>query len=305
MKKVSVSIVIPNWNGAKLLQKNLPFVVAAGKNAEEIIVVDDGSTDNSVNILTQFPEIKIIKKTLREGFSSTVNVGVSQAKGEIVVLLNTDILPQKDFIKYLTPHFSDPDMFAVGCLDKSIEGESIVSRGRGVSRWENGFYIHSRGEIDRSDTAWVSGGSGAFRRSIWNELGGLDPLFNPFYWEDIDLSYRAIKAGYKILFESKSVVEHYHEEGKIKNVFSKNQIERIAYRNQFIFMWKNITDAKLIFHHIFWTKIRLIQALFSGNLNMIRGFFMALAMIPQINKSRNENRRLWKKTDRDILFVKS
>jgi hypothetical protein len=80
-------------------------------------------------------------------------------------------------------------------MDKSMEGDKVVLRGRGIGRWEKGFYIHKRGEIDKVDTAWVSGGSGAFRRLMWNTLGGMDPIYNPFYWEDIDPEIKANFSG--------------------------------------------------------------------------------------------------------------
>ncbi|MCX6724718.1 MAG: hypothetical protein NTV20_01290, partial [Candidatus Shapirobacteria bacterium] len=95
---------------------------------------------------------------------------------------------------------------------------------------------------------WASGGSGAFRKDIWSELGGLDEIFAPFYWEDTDLSYRAWKRGYQVLWEPKSIVHHQHE-GTIGSSFSKKYIDFISQRNQLIFIWKNITDFKMLFVH--------------------------------------------------------
>ena len=109
----------------------------------------------------------------------------------LYILFNTDVYPDKDFLTPLLSHFKDEKVFAVGCMDKSIEGKDVVLRGRGIGVWKRGFLVHEKGEIEKSDTLWVSGGSGAFRKSIWDKLGGLNELYNPFYWEDIDLSYRA------------------------------------------------------------------------------------------------------------------
>lgn len=278
---MKVSIIIPNRNGAALLQKNLPAVFATRGDAE-VIVVDDESTDNSIEILQkkQFSSVRIVKKDRHEGYASTVNLGVIQAQGDIVVLLNSDVRPERNFIAPLLKHFDDPKVFAVGCMDKSIEEDKVVLRGRGIARWEKGMYVHWRGEVDQIDTAWVSGGSGAFRKSIWEELGGMDPIFNPFYWEDIDLSYRAVKAGYKILFEPKSVVIHEHEQGAIKDQYSPFQVKIIAYRNQFIFIWKNLSDARIWFEHIMWTPIRLFQAPFRLDFAMLLGYWLALARLP-------------------------
>jgi len=84
-QKLSVSIVIPNYNGELILSKNLPVVIRASKNPKnhiiEIIIVDDKSTDNSVNFIkSNFPQIKLIKHTANRGFYCAVNTGVRMAK---------------------------------------------------------------------------------------------------------------------------------------------------------------------------------------------------------------------------------
>lgn len=281
----SVSIVIPNWNGSDLIKAHLQKVIKATQNAQ-VIVVDDASSDDSVSVLrSNFSSIRVIQKKHHEGYASTINLGVQESKGDIVILLNTDVEPQRSFLAPLISHFKDPQVYAVACLDKSIEGGKTILRGRGLGRWEKGFYVHSRGEVDGLDTAWVSGGSGAFRKSVWEKLGGMDTLFNPFYWEDIDMSYRAKKAGYHIVFEPKSIVTHYHEKGKIQNAYSSTQIKQIAYRNQFIFIWKHVFGAQLVLH-CFWTPIRLFQAFIRGDFSMIFGYIRALFFLPKILRYR-------------------
>lgn len=277
-----VSIVIPNRNGARLLQKNLPSVMAAA-GGHEVIVVDDASTDDSLVVLQkEFPKVRVVKKDKHEGFASTVNVGVAAASGDVVVLLNTDVRPEKNFLPPLLKYFDDGNVFAVGCMDKSVEEGNVILRGRGAARWEKGTYVHSRGEVNRTDTAWVTAGSGAFRKPLWVKLGGMDPIFNPFYWEDIDLSYRAVKAGYNIFFEPKSVVLHEHEEGTIKRDYSPFQVKTVAYRNQFLFVWKNLRDFRGWIEHIIWMPPRLAGAVVRKDLAMLVGFWSALLRSPQM-----------------------
>lgn len=281
-QKLTVSIVIPNWNGKELLKKHLPVVIK-NSNGARIIVVDDCSTDGSLQFLKDyFPHITVVEKEKHEGFASTVNSGVRTADTDIIILLNTDIEPENGYLEPLLSHFSDPHVFAVGCMDKSSENGKIVLRGRGIGWWEKGFYIHKRGEVNKADTSWVSGGSSAFRRSIWNSLGGMDTLFNPFYWEDIDLSYRAVRKGYRILFESKSIVHHYHEAGIIKSQYTSQQIQQIAYRNQFLFIWKNYPSAKILCTHLLFTPLRLFQAIIRGNWTMVKGYVMAAVRLPEL-----------------------
>lgn len=297
----TVSIVIPNWNGSHLLEKNLPFVLTAAPDAQ-IIVADDASSDNSLSLLREkFPSVTVVSSKKQQGFAGNVNAGVARASGEIIVLLNTDVRPEKDFLKFLTARFSDPHVAAVGCLEKSHEAGGVILRGRGIASWKKGYFIHKKGEVDKEDTAWVSGGSAAYRRSIWNELGGMDTLYNPFYWEDIDLSYQMLKAGHRIVFENKSVVGHFHEEGKIKTAYTSWDVKKIAYRNQFIFMWKNISDIRLWLLHCFWTPIRLLQAATKGDWLMLNGYLMAAVKLPQVIQSRRRASMHWRLRDMAIF----
>ena len=196
-----ISIIIPNYNGAKLLEKNLPKVIdaATAYSVEtEIIVVDDASIDNSVDLVSsKFPTVKIYKNEKNEGFASTVNLGVKMANGEIVILLNSDVYPNKNLLSVISSDFSDSQVFAAGFLDLSMENGVEVARGRGIGRFQRGFFMHSRGDTHKNNTLWASGGSSAFDRKKWLELGGISEIYNPFYWEDIDLSYRALKKGGK------------------------------------------------------------------------------------------------------------
>lgn len=298
---LSVSIVLPNWNGRHLLKKNLPSVLAAAPEAE-VIVADDASVDGSVEFLKEtYPTVLVVENKRQKGFAGNVNSAVERATGDIVVLLNTDVRPEAGFLQPILKHFSDPTVAAVGCLERSHEPGGIVLRGRGIARWEKGYFIHARGEVDESDTAWVTGGSSAFRLSVWKKLGGMDTVYNPFYWEDIDLSYRILKAGYRIVFENKSIVSHFHEEGKIKTSYSPEDIKRIAYRNQFIFLWKNISDWDIWLAHFVWTPARLVQGLFTGEVLMLQGYAMALVKLPAILISRARFSKYRRRKDADVF----
>src|SRR3990167_9489728 len=122
----------------------------------------------------------------------------------------------------------------------------------------------------------------AFRKSVWDKLGGMDPLFNPFYWEDIDLSYRGVKAGYRLVFEKRSVVRHYHQEGKIMRKYSTWYIRAVASRNQFQFIWKNIDDPGIMISHMVWTPIVVLRAMLTLDSAFICGYFIAVFRLPHI-----------------------
>lgn len=307
---MKVSIIIPNFNGEKILPKNLPGVLNAIKSSDfdsEIIISDDNSSDASVEIIKKFIEdnkeskvkIKLLEASVNKGFSSNVNRGAREAVGDILVLLNTDVIPSKNFLDPLMIHFKDDDVFAVGCMDESVEDGKIVLRGRGKGVWRRGFLNHSAASIDGFDTLWVSGGSGAFRKSIWDKLGGLDTLYDPFYWEDIDLSYRANKSGFRTIFEKNSVVRHEHEKGVIKTKYKPTWVKRTVYRNQFIFSWKN-SDFNTLISSIFWLPYHLINGAVTGDSSLIFGFFLALKRLPKILSSRRKAKKHFIKSDEEV-----
>lgn len=289
---MNVSIVIPNWNGEHKLKKNLPRVLKL-KGILEIIVVDDTSTDGSVSLIEkEFPEIKLIKRQANGGFSSTVNIGVKNAKGDLVFLLNSDAVPEEDCLKHVLPHFKEDQVFSVGC---NVGGTWVWGS------FKDGFFWHWQFRDKSQDfhqTLWASGGSGIFRKSIWDKLGGLDELFDPFYEEDVDLGYRATKRGYINIFEPRSEVEHYKEPGVIEENFSKSSVAKVAQRNQLLFIWKNIHDSQMIRAHI----LKLIGMLLTKP-GYWQVFLPAFSRITKILEERAIEKKAAKISDEQILSM--
>lgn len=241
MNNYKVSVVIPCWNGKKLLEKNLAAVLAL--KADEVIVVDDASEDDSVAFIKEHhPQIKIVSHRENLGFAKSCNDGFVASAGEIIILLNLDVLPSANLLNFVLPHFEDKQVFAVSFHEQQWSWGKIV--------WKNGFIEHSAGEKTNHlhISGWASGGSAAFNREILLELKGFDLLYHPFYWEDLDLGYRAWKRGYRIVWEPKALVEHKHEVS-ISSRYSKGYVKFISNRNQLLFIWKNISDGQLILSH--------------------------------------------------------
>jgi len=244
-----VSVVIPNWNGESHLKKNMASVFEASREAgAEVIVVDDNSKgDNSISYLESLGnKIKLIKNKQNQGFAYSVNRGVQEASGDIVILLNTDVQPAKDCFVQAIKKFSDSSIFAV--TFNSHEGWA-------GGRWSNGLLEHFPINSETSNTRinfslWASGGQAAFDKDKWVKLGGLDLIYKPFYWEDVDLGYRAWKRGWKIIWDPKAKCQHLHKQGVISHNFSSKLISHVAYRNQLIFVWKNIHNQSFVREHI-------------------------------------------------------
>ncbi len=310
---MSVNIITPNYNGFALIEKNLPKVLSVISKYNNVIVtiVDDGSDskekENLRNYISglnkeQNIKIKLLENQKNMGFSSSINKGALDSKSDYLVLLNSDVIPAENFLDKIFDDFAkNKNLFGVGCMDKSIEEDKTVLRGRGTGVWRRGFLIHSRGDIDKNNTLWISGGSSVVKRDFFIKLGGFDALYNPFYWEDIDLSYRAQKAGYSIIFEKESIVIHKHLEGAIKKHYKDFYIKAIAYRNQFIFIWKNITDINFMVSHIFFLPYHFVKAMIRFDFEFYYGFFLALLMFPVIIMKRQKQKKFYIKSDSEIL----
>ncbi len=305
---MKVDVVIPNYNGASLIEKNLRSVIVALEpfHGSQIIIVDDFSIDadyrNLEAVVSAHKNITLLRNHKNLGFSSTVNRGVKESNADLVVLLNSDVSPERNFLKDIEKDFKEEvNLFGIGCMDKSIEGEKVILRGRGRAFWRRGFLMHAKGEPDREDTFWISGGSSIIRREIYIALGGFDELYNPFYWEDIDLSYRAQKSGYHIKFDLKRVVEHRHEEGAIKKNYKSHEIKKIAYRNQLIFVWKNITDIKLLISNFIFLPYHLFKSIINRDWAFLQGFILAVLLLPAIINKRLSQARIYTKHDSDLI----
>lgn len=292
--KFTVSVIMPNLNGEKLLEKNLPALLHAKDNSEnhilEIIIVDDGSWDNSVKLISsKFPEVKLIKHKKNRGFSAAVNTGARTAKGDLLLLINTDVIPDNNFLVPVLAHFNDKKVFAV----------SLHERGFGWAKgsFGDGYIQLAMGEegTDFHTSFYVSGGSGLFKREYWMELGGMDEkLLSPFYWEDIDLCYRATKRGYLNLWEPKGYVTHRHESTISK--FPKSYVQRIRERNQLLVIWKNIGSTNLIRKHVLGVTKRLFR-----HPGYLRVVLMALTRIGIAIKERKREIKESKVSDEAIF----
>lgn len=248
---MNVSVVITCWNGHELLDKNLSEVIKASENPKnnikEILVVDDGSTDDSVSFLkNNFPSVKVIAHDKNRGYSATCNTGLKSATTELVVILNLDVVPNNDFLVEALPHFQNEKVFAVSFNEGRY--------GPGKIDWKNGFLEITPSAVSKNTQIadWASGGSSVFRKSVWAKLRGMDEVFLPFYFEDIDIGLRAQKNGYLCLWEPKAKVIHEHEATINKQNFDVKYINTIKERNHLLLTWKNINNFSRLLSHLFY-----------------------------------------------------
>jgi GT2 family glycosyltransferase len=268
----SASVVIPNWNGRDLLERYLPSIVEAlaGNADNEIIVVDNGSSDGSVAMLQErFPSVRVLALDRNLGFGGGSNAGFRAAKNDIVVLLNSDMRVQPDFLAPLLAGFTDEQVFAVSCQIFFSDPEKLREEtGLTQGWWENGgLRVRHRDDPAITDVYpcfYGGGGSCAFDRRKFLELGGFDEILRPFYLEDTDLGFMAWKRDWKVLYQPRSVVYHEHR-GTIGKKFSQSQIDLVLKKNFILFCWKNIHEWPRLWSHFFFTFAGAVLSIFFGD----------------------------------------
>ncbi len=304
MKK-KVSLIIANWNTKELLERNLPAVVCASERLkeqlEEIIVVDDGSTDDSVVFIKKkFPSITLYPLKKNHGFHRAVNYGAEKSSGEIILLLNSDIEPGPDAIPPLIKHFDNPKLFGVNGRIYSQDKKTFLYGNRGAYFKYGHFYLYEKGEYDASQNLFVCGGAGAFSRKYFLALGGFDTIYSPFYYEEQDISYRALKRGLDIDYEPESIM--YHQiRGTIGKKMSSKKISYISARNNYLFVIKNITDISYVFQSILFIPIFLIKDLFCLKFRFWIAFFMLIPRLPKALIKRIKEQKYIVYSDKKIL----
>jgi GT2 family glycosyltransferase len=298
----SASVVIPNWNGRDLLEKYIPSIVEAlaGNPANEIVVVDNGSTDGSAEFLGDaFPQVNVVALPENLGFGGGSNAGFRAAKNDIVVLLNSDMRVAPDFLTPLLEGFTDPDVFAVSCqIFFSDPNKPREETGLTQGWWQDGG-LRVRHRLDNAVTDlfpcfYGGGGSCAFDRAKFLELGGFDRLLEPFYLEDTDLGYMAWKRGWKVLYQPRSIVYHEHR-GTIGKKFSYDFIQGVLRKNFLLFAWKNIHEWPRLAGHFFFAWAGAVLAVVFGDTPLrpnLAALWRAFRQLPQAVRSRRRARAL-------------
>jgi len=308
---VSASVVIPNWNGRDLLEKYLPSVIQAmsGHLDNEIIVVDNGSTDGSADFVrAAFPRVKLVALAENRGFGGGSNAGFQAARNRIVVLLNSDMRVAPDFLAPLLEGFSDPDVFAVACQIFFSDPHKLREESGLTQAWWQDGTLRVRHRIDAAVTGlfpcfYPGGGSSAFDRDKFLELGGFDELLAPFYLEDTDLGYMAWKRGWKVFYQPRSIVYHEHR-GTIGKRFREDQIQAVLKKNFLLFCWKNIHEWARLLAHFFFAWAGALLAVLFGDVPLRpnpAAHWRAFRQLPQAVRSRYRARRLARISDAEAF----
>ena len=140
-----------------------------------------------------------------------------------------------------------------------------------------------------------------FDRELFLALGGFDPLFAPFYMEDVELSYRAWKRGLTVEYEPRSTVKHRFSStiGPVAGA----KVPRVGQRNRLIFHWIHLHDRRFLASHVIWVGVLLLAAPLTFKVHFIGAFLDALKRLPGIRVRRREEMLAAKRSDRAVLAV--
>ncbi len=203
----SVSIIIVNYNGKELLKQCLISLEKINFNSFEIILVDNNSTDDSIDFVTKnFPKIILIKLEKNYGFAEPNNIASKIAKGKYLLFLNNDTTVTENFLSELMMVIESDKKIAI-CQSLLLKPDGTVD--------SSGDFIDPLGIVYNSKTIpdkerEISSARGAcmlIKKNIFNELGGFDKQFFVSF-EDVDIGWRAWIKGYKVMLATKSIVYH-------------------------------------------------------------------------------------------------
>lgn len=299
------SIVILNWNGVHLLRQNMPGLidaVAAAGGHHEIIMVDNGSTDGSIEFVRQsYPGVKILPLPVNMGLVRGYNLGSCFASHNIVVHLNNSVRVNRDFLRFMLPHFEHQQVFAVHpklvALDGTIEAElSFASFAEKMiyPRQPHAFQPDAENYKVPCFSMYAPGGCSAYDRNKFWQMRGNDEIYSPFHWEESDLSYRAWKRGWEVIFEPRSIGHHnvHATIGKLDQLQSMH----LYFRNWLIFNWINLTDHDMLAEHFAHLGKFVHQEAMRR-----RAFSQALPYMTNILSRRRWERPHLKLTDREVF----
>jgi GT2 family glycosyltransferase len=301
-----LSLIIPTYQGLHLLQSTLEKNLAQFSEIPgfECIVVDDASDDGTVLWLkTHFPDVITIVAPQNKGFAHTVNLGAARATGEFLFFLNNDmqimnvdldlafkvlreenvfalvptiVRPSKDnaFESYTWGKFAGGWFSAESYLPHGSLRASIVdAQPSNIHRAPSGEGVGGGG----IPILWACGGAMLVSREKYEVLGGFDTLYSPFYFEDLDLSYRAWKRGWESRYMDFALLHHQHQ-ATIGTLFKTSAVEHIHRAHHYLFMWKNLDDIGFLFSHFLTVLVKIL----TFQLRDIMAIATALTRLPRI-----------------------
>lgn len=256
-----VSVVLPSLDDLDLLEADLPPLLEEldrRRLGDEVVVVDDTGRDVLAAALRErFPTVRVLPMEENGGYAAALLAGMRAAASELVFSMNPDVRVRPGFLDPLVACLAEPDVAAVvprvllGGDEERIESLTFLEERAGL------LVVHQPGlepdaqaaRLRLGPVAFAIGGACLLRRDEFLGGGGFDPLFEPFYWEDVDWGWQQWRAGRRILYQPASVVEHHHR-GTIGRRLGPDFVRAVIERNRLLFTWKHARGRDLQRRHL-------------------------------------------------------
>lgn len=306
-----VAVVIPNWNGSDSLVSCIDSLIGQSVKVK-VIVVDNGSKDNSLDLLKRYDDITLIKHGMNKGYAGGVNTGFEFAienNYDYVAAFNNDAIADKDWLFNLTRCLdknSDVGISTSKILDEG--GDKLDSTGDYYTIW--GLpYPRGRGEdnltkYDHKTTVFAaSGGASLYRINMLNQIGLFDKSFFAYY-EDVDLSFRAQLAGWKVKYVPDAIVNHQigATSSKIRGFTTYQTLKNLPLlliknvpSKYFLRIWIRFSFAYALFFVRALTRLQIISA--------FKGVLMAILLSTKASLNRRQIQRTRVVPDEYIWFM--
>ena len=290
MNKIKTSVVILNWNGVELLRRFLPSVVAhTPTDVAEVVVADNGSTDESLHVLrSEFPTVRIIAMPTNEGFAGGYNRALREVEAEYAVLLNSDVEVTAGWLEPLVAYAeANPDVAALQPKIRAYRRPELFEHAGAAGGFIDKLgYPFCRGRIFASvekgegqydsivDIFWATGACMFVRMVDYRLAGGLDERFFA-HMEEIDLCWRLHRLGRRVACVPESTV--FHLGGATLDADNPRKAY-LNFRNNLLMLYKNLPPerrAGMLFRRKLLDGVAALNFLLHGNLAGIRAIARA------------------------------
>lgn len=256
-----VSVVIPALDDFELFDRNLPQLfseLARRDRDDEVLIVDDTGRDVlRARLGETFPRARVLVGEENAGFAASLRFGMEQARHELCFSMNPDVFVRAGFLEPLISCLDDPKTVAAvpkvllnGDEDRIESLVALELSGGLVGIHQPGLEEGVKEDVLKTrPVAFAVGGACLLRKREFLEGGGFDPLFEPFYWEDVDWCWNHWRAGRRSVYVPASVVEHHHR-GTIGRLVPPELVRAALEKNRLIFHWKHIDDPELLKEHV-------------------------------------------------------
>jgi glycosyltransferase involved in cell wall biosynthesis len=267
VENLTVSVIVPAYNCEKTIAETVHGLLKQNYPIKEIIIVDDGSTDNTLDVIRSFSQLTFVHQK-NAGPASARNRGARLADSNIIFFTDSDCIPHEDWVEKSVHHFKNNSIAAVaGSYGIANHGELLA---RCIQKEISFRHIHLMPEHIKCFGSY----NVAIRRDIFNQLGGFNENYRRASGEDNDLSYKILKQGHIIFFEKESLVDHYHTAHILK--YWKEQFRHGFWRVKMYYDHPQMTQGD---DYTFWKDIIEVPWVYINCVLMIifvKLFFMSI-----------------------------